>query len=329
MRRRSPPEPRTGWTLLELLAVVAILGLLTATILPAVQQAREASRRADCSNRMRQIGLALHAFEQSKRTFPANCTGIGRDERGLYSTHVALLPYLELTALRNQMEEQPATLDLMIESWNTAPAWTRQEYSALMCPSAAGPWGTNYTYCTGSMTTISFARDERSGAFSSYVPRRAGEFRDGMSHTAALSEHLVAPAAPSDFDIRVHYWFSGASSMMSSADIETALPSICQSGGHLTAPKDDTVGWQWYLGSYGRTWYNHTETPNSTRIDCSAASPAPPLSTQGMHPPRSRHPQGVNVLAMDGSVHFVSDSIDYGVWKAMATIAGSEATESW
>jgi prepilin-type processing-associated H-X9-DG protein len=312
----------------ELLAVLAVLGLLLSLLVPAVQASREASRSIECRNHLHQWGVALNHFESVRKRFPG-CHGVAvaPGPLGLQSPHVGLLHYLELASTANQFVALPVSLHIGELAWYSGPDWAHETIPVFLCPSDAGPWGTNYVFCTGS--SLGIFGGSRAGVFSQFSGLRAAEVVDGISNTAAVSEQLISPPNSGAFDRRVHYWFSGAKLIMPADSIETTLESLCQSPGHESAPYDRTDGWEWYIGSYGRTWYNHTAVPNATTVDCSAEGWPTLSSTMGIHPARSWHPGGVNVLVLDGSARIVSNSVDETVWSATATVAGGEPQGVW
>jgi prepilin-type N-terminal cleavage/methylation domain-containing protein len=154
MGSRPAAKLRAGFTLVELLVVIAIIGVLVALLLPAVQAAREAARRSQCSNNLKQIGLALHNHLSAKRVFPAGrlgcdgevgtpCGGVAAEDRVGPSGFVALLPFLEQQPLFNQF----AIGDFVDGPWLTAAgssttAWIPRYVEALksrpevfVCPS--------------------------------------------------------------------------------------------------------------------------------------------------------------------------------------------------
>ncbi|MGD9720094.1 MAG: DUF1559 domain-containing protein [Pirellulales bacterium] len=140
----SASRQRRGFTLIELLVVIAIIGLLVALLLPAVQMAREASRRTQCANNLRQIGLAVHGFDQVQGRFPAAYTDSGA------SAFMPLLPWLEEQSLLDQYNPKLA----LSSAGNTAVA--AAELAVFRCPSMVLPDGqvlagwSSYAVCTGS-----------------------------------------------------------------------------------------------------------------------------------------------------------------------------------
>src|SRR5688572_16336833 len=105
-----PRQRKRGFTLIELLVVIAIIAILIALLLPAVQQAREAARRTQCKNHLKQFGLAIHNYHDTHRAFPrltsgSQGTGFGTEWRG-FSAHVMLLPYIDQAPLYNQIDFQ-------------------------------------------------------------------------------------------------------------------------------------------------------------------------------------------------------------------------------
>jgi prepilin-type N-terminal cleavage/methylation domain-containing protein len=324
----SPPV-RTlrgrGFTLTELLVAIGVLALLLAVALPAIQASRETSRGVQCRNHLHQWGTALHGFEASHRRFPGAYTGI-RNPVDLYSPHVALLPHVEQSAVQRRLDEDGITKSITEKSWWDSADWVREPLPGFLCPSDAGAWGTNYVFCTGK--SLRLFNEQKGGVFHEQWGLTTGDVLDGLSNTIGVSEQLIAPPGLNRFDPEIHYWFTGLGDFLSDDDVERTLRDVCQSPGYDSAPFDTADGWQWFYASYGRTWYNHAGPPNSRLIDCSAHSRTL-LSDWGFHTARSRHPGGVNTLAMDVAVRFVNESIDEAVWQSAATVRGGEARHAW
>ena len=337
MTHHLKPRHMRGFTLIELLVVIAIIAVLIALLLPAVQQAREAARRIQCKNNLKQFGLAIQNYESSLGTFPPGRTGFPM----VFSAHAQLLPYFDSANLYNLIDfnTAPTFVEPPVAPYaqNVTAALTR--ISMFICPSDFGSvqgssYGpTNYVVCTGSGSNAR-ARYIRSGDGVMYDPKLKGvvSFRDvtdGMSNTVAMSEELMGNGYASGGN--------GTGSIPATTPpVAPALQVL-----NLTAAQNDTItgtdpntttcvvgaagSWsgirsaKWMNGHYGDTLYNHGLGPNSKQFDCGNNS-----HNAGLTAARSRHLGGVHVLMCDGSSRFISDNIDFTTWQALASRAGAE-----
>jgi len=329
---------RQGVTLVELLVVVAIIGLLAGLLLPAVQQARESARRTHCTNNLRQISLATANHESARGRYPIGSESREWAERPdfphqffRWSVLAHLAPFYELeTLLRGLDLSVPLYVGLTADA--IAPQnkpIVKLTVPLFLCPSDAGravsdSFGpTNYAGCTGSGAGggTPFETDGLFGINSRTRPR---DIVDGLSRTVAYSESLLGAG-------------QRATTNRAGIDVQTGYGFI------FTAPLDegpcsrpfyynftDLRGFSWANGEYRTTLYNHARVPNSAVLDCLAALMSTPdlarmYAGYGWRAARSRHPGGVTVVMADGSGQFVSDTVDPAVWKALATRAGGEA----
>jgi prepilin-type processing-associated H-X9-DG protein len=314
--------------LVELLVVIAIVGVLVALLLPAVQAAREASRRSSCINNLKQLGVALQNFHSAQRRFPP---GRGGPAPMVFSAQAYLLPYVEEGSLEGQIDFTSAPTNLTIAgvaySGNANKAAAEQVVRVLMCPTDVAEGrvlgstfgGTNYVANAGSGTLNFGSLTKADGVF--YITSKT-DFRqltDGSTYTAAFSERqlgngLPQPAASRD-NLQLVIWELNNSMPFGPAPCEAAVSS---SGSWYSARSA-----KWILGNYGNTLYNHYYAPNSQQWDCMNLPQQMALMTA-----RSSHTGGVNVSFCDGSVRFVVDEVRLEVWRAAATRSGSEPPET-
>ena len=343
-RRAGRTSP--GFTLVELLVVIAIIGMLVALLMPAVQAAREAGRRAACQNAIKQLGIALHAYESSYKRFPAHMCGTGAitDSGGTHrlslSGWVALLPYCEQQSMYDAIYAKP------VQPWiGASDPWTIAVLPHLSCPSDAGetePNGratmgrTSYAFCTGDDYAASQATTtERSnptqaqqrlpinhrGVFGRLVFCGLGDITDGSSNTIALGERSRA----SSFNDR------GAAALDLTANASTYRPISCRAqfvGGKYISNniifKDDTFpGYRWGDGKCFFAGMSTILPPNSAVCVFGPPSGISAHLSYGIWTSTSDHPGGVMVTMADGSTRFITNNINCGDTSAIAPSAGS------
>ncbi|GAC1475707.1 MAG: DUF1559 domain-containing protein [Isosphaeraceae bacterium] len=338
-RRNHCPVTRPGFTLIELLTVVSIIGLLIALVLPAVQASREAARRMQCVNNLKQIGLALHNYEGSHKSFPLNWGNPRTDPvRGHpwvvggrpYSALTRLLPYLDQPALfasiNFQVETYPSNdSDFPFPENLTAYETTLAVY---LCPSdgtsAPTPHGCNYrgNYGIGqSMGTTQETYDSGNGFYSFPGVLGPHSFPDGLSHTVAYSERLRGTGKGGGLAPARDFGDIGVMMYCLDRDADYAL-SCCRLASTKGFPAYRDAGFTWFYGDFGCTAYNHAQEPNGRIPDAVYSGP-----WWGIVTARSLHPGGVNSLMADGSARFVKESIPRKVWRGLGTRNGDELVE--
>ena len=330
---------KPGFTLLELLVAIGIVGLLVALLLPAIQQARGASRRSWCANNLRQMGLAFHNYESAFTTFPSACGMPNYANAPLrspivnmkqYSAHSRILPYLEANSLFNSLNFEVGDVDQYLFPTSAAVLGAASNQTAMatrvgafLCPedgSGEGPgWsgGNNYRVNLGTERSNTFRNSADNGPLMSYRCTSTADITDGLGSTAMLSEKLRGRLDDPRSNPRTDMFDANVGSPFT--PLEAVVNCRIQLGGmgrfHTSA------GLSWAVGTLSHTCYNHMSGPNSTIPDCIVPSTNPPV---GLFGARSDHPGGVNVLMADGSVRFVSTFIQNQVWNALGTRAAGE-----
>ncbi len=336
---------RRGITLLEVMVVIAVIALLLTLILPAIQAAREVSRRATCTSNLRQLGMGIADYEAVRRRYPMDDGNIPPPAGHIvnaWSEYVELLPHVDAGNVYNAIDFDGPIDGIWSQPFpdvDVNPALATR-LPLLLCPSDQSEEGNNYRFCAGSNPGMAggdgaFAWHQTESGRS--VRPRPALVTDGQSHTVAMSEKLVMP--PGGAWSRHHsFWYSGYNALMGYPNNrESQIPpdemmDVCR----LTP--DDPVSWHPYAGqSWSQRFfpfvlYNHVAPPNSSIPDCTPWSGFPnswiyrsiESPTGGMFTARSWHSGGVNVLYLDGHVAFISDSVDLAVWRGMASIDGGE-----
>lgn len=313
MKRYKSLLVRSGFTLVELLVVIAIIGILVGLLLPAVQAAREAARRMQCGNNLKQLGLALHNYESTNKRLPA-----GRAPTTSISTFGALLPYMEQSNVYQLVDFRVSST----HANNAAALGTN--IPTFLCPSdpvgiipVAGWAGTNYRTNQGSgilnslPPTLSsdpnFGYPEPNGPMIPSKFLKLGEVVDGLSNTAAFSEH-----GKGDFSNAISSFTDTFRPGTNPTTADEAMRDCAAVNTlDLSMQGNSNVGGPWLSGGHTATNYFHA---------------APPMSRSCMFPPgristtaKSYHTGGVQVARCDGSVVFIPQTIDLAAWRAFGS----------
>lgn len=305
MSRPACRPRRPGFTLIELLVVIAIIAILIALLLPAVQQAREAARRTQCKNNLKQIGLALHNYHSSHNCFPFAIGGTGNK----YSAISQLLPQLDQAPLFSQINFSKPFNDPV----NGAARLL--ELSQFRCPSdLANPQptaggATNYIPNKG--TSVAWQDPNANGVIYWNSRTRMGDIIDGSSQSAAFSERNITDGS------------NGISTPVADTYLSNANPTTPDEAAKLCAAVDVSNLANQFPQFMGAPWidgknaYQHIAVPNSRSCGFQPAAKASMAAS-------SRHVGGAHLLLSDGSVRFTSENIDVNLWRGVGTRNGGE-----
>ncbi len=329
-----------GFTLVELLVVIAIIGVLVGLLLPAVQQAREAARRMECSNNLKQLGLANHNYESAYKALPPRKGGTGGSSpnpnfltnRNRVSLFIPLLPFVEESQMWDAIMAGDPTGNTANGNpvgpggprgwWSAWSVW-RTAPEAYRCPSDPGNRAdvdrrNSYSACVGDQIFV--IRDRRAvrGVFPNRRGVRFRDITDGLSNTVMMSERLIHERGPRGRDggpagFQQTEYLTGTA--VDAGDrVLVDNPALC-----LTK----VVG-KWYVEDQivnNRTGISYTDG-QPHYIGCNTILPpnSPSCGEWGVWgdqrnmilPPTSRHTGGVNVVLADASVQFITENIDAG-----------------
>ncbi len=349
---------KRAFTLVELLAVIAIIGTLVGLLLPAVQAAREAARLSACSNNLKQLGLALHNFHDARGALPYGRGGLPETRissgdyvptlgvtlangttyqgPGSWSGFVLLLPFIEQQALASKIVPT-------LQPWRNANAIWGNQPSEFLCPSdrppesllSSGKEGQhNYALSMGDQTgnghfdmdvcpfgTACTTKGVVRGLFGLNSRVRFKNITDGLSKTIALAEIVrgtVASQTGSDYPAVND---ASATTTANSENPRNCLQSF--TGGRYTTAVQSvwrSPGGNVWFGRAGRVSFNTILRPNAPV--CASEVSGGILTT------RSRHVGGVQVLFADGAVQFVAETIDNGSGDTLASCNPAENAAS-
>lgn len=324
---------RRAFTLVELLVVIAIIGILVSLLLPAVQAAREAARRMSCSNNLKQVALALHNYSDAYKVFP----GLSASSQYGFSVQARLLPFVEQGNLQDLIDfRQPLMLGAGgRQTLNPVHAEVAKErLSVLLCPSDGwdvdytdnntlpGDYfaGTNYVVCTGSGVDTNYdTRARTDGMFWRGSTAGFRDMLDGSSNTVVLSETILGlgrdTIGPAPEDKRRQMARYGGGGMGGPGEGFLTPP------GHNPDLAVAAAAVSYWSGFRGGAWIwgrEHTTTFN-TYAPPNHAVPDVMKNGFGWFAARSLHPGGAEIALGDGSVRFVSETIELAVWRALGT----------
>ncbi|MBX3432729.1 MAG: DUF1559 domain-containing protein [Pirellulales bacterium] len=327
--RRTPA--RSAFTLVELLVVIAIIGVLVALLLPAIQAAREAARRMNCANNVRQLALATLNYESSKKRFPpAIMINPSATSQFRWSALARVLPYLEQTNVASAFK--------FSDDYNATAAINGQPIRTLripgyICPSEARDeqrldatgapehYLANYAFNGGTWKFYDPVKNTPGdGAFCPGTGFTASNFSDGLSNTLMVAE--VKGWQP--------YYRDGG---QGTDAIPTQMSQICSLAGDFKADSGHT---EWVDGRVHQGGFTATFPPNA-QVLCTAGGQQYDVDfnsnrvgvdntrpTYAAITSRSYHPGQVNAAMMDGSVTSIASDVDVIVWRALATRDGAE-----
>jgi len=342
---RSPQ--RRGFTLVELLVVIAIIGVMVGLLLPAVQAAREAARRMQCSNNLKQIGLALHNYHDTYRVFPVarvrtTGTAVNSWETNNIGWHARILPQIEQGTIYDQI------------NWSLYNGATRAEHavaraaeiSAYRCPSDPGkggfPWvdptgvrrsgsslvagdaPTSYAASIGHVGVMQNAQNARGFLADLTVNGLTrvstghlsmADILDGTSNSLAVSEMIIGhPRSGTNSTTMGSTVVTTVATQLTASDAATQDNNGCGPTS-IIASGTQGRGTSWFRGYEVATMgFTTVMTPNSKLWDCGANTNDMVMAA------RSVHPGGVQATMVDGSVRFFSNSINFNTWKFLGGI---------
>ena len=355
---------RRGFSLIELLVVIAIIAVLIALLLPAVQSAREAARRAQCINNLKQIGLAMHNYHSTTNTFPPGGSrnpynfpatydngnadpNSGYPSWDSWSAQALMLPYMEQKPLYDAINFNYGPGARGGAGANANATIYNLKIAAFLCPSdsnAGGQGNINSYNASAGTTSINCCNSNSrkgSGVFNYEYGASIAAIQDGTSNTIAFGEVLCSEASvtgPKRGNSAGNIGSNKAANQIDVSILVNAI-SLVQNDFNLCSQKflsglgagvsyGGGSGSRWGNGAYGYNMFNTVGTPNITLWSTCRMD----CCVQAQHAhyvnSSSNHPGGANVAMADGSVKFIKNSVNMPTWWALGTKANSEVISS-
>jgi prepilin-type N-terminal cleavage/methylation domain-containing protein len=331
-------RPRSGFTLIELLVVIAIIAILIGLLLPAVQQAREAARRTQCRNNLKQLGLALHNYHDAFTVFPPTfCPGPA--DGGEWSLQARILPYVDQGNLFNSID---FSRDYNQTSTQFPFGVKALRVPTLLCPTDpndrqrtnASGQPEHYPLCYTANLGTWFVYDPATrqfgnGAFGPGSRTSARDFTDGMSNTLCFSE--VKAFTP--------YARTAGSPLGANLAPPATVAEVCTYVSGATENQANSGHTEWADGRAHHVGFTTTLVPNTSVLCTNGAKGQQDVDynsqrednpegttnrTYAVVTSRSYHEGIVQTLLMDGSARAISENIDLQVWRNLGTRGGGE-----
>ena len=349
---KSSRSESRGFTLVELLVVIAIIGILVALLLPAIQAAREAARRSQCTNKMKQLGLAMLNYESARKVMPlsntpnltvalktGSCTGaagsaVGSNGMAHHSVFSFILPYIEQQAIYDQIGFEKSWDDTTLNKKNSKNREvTARDIDDFICPSTENRPGmatTDYNviarldqdeYCHATRGVDPIAKSKRVvdklyGMISD-TPTKIGKVSDGMSKTIMLVESAGRPNHHiSGRNLKNLLWEEN-SALKAGAGLG-GLTDFQWADGGIAADGSDGLYIVW-----GKKY------PTTTDIQAACPMRTSVMNCDNYKGVYSFHSGGCNVVLGDGSVTFVKDDVDADTFVSLISRSAGDAAESY
>jgi type II secretory pathway pseudopilin PulG len=330
---------RSAVSLIEVLVVIALIGVMVGLLMPAVQRARESANYIKCRHQLRQIGLAIHSYEVFYGYFPGAGIVPFQD-----SVLARILPYMEQTNLHDRIATDQPLYTPIGDSVYLHPSQAdvaRTPVTNFLCPSdGQSPFfsnhdnattaGSNYVLNAGTGTgTYYDFRYPTDGLFWYGSRVRHKDITDGLSSTMFVSEALLGPGTDAIDNIlpdRRRQWMNVSCTAYPDPNRVGTIPpmtdDMCSMNAMAGMLWRGDRGASWIGGPGHRGLFNTYLMPNDSMHDCGTYG-------LGRFKASSAHPGGVNMILGDGSVHFIKDHIELATWRALSTRGDAEALGSY